>query len=119
MALDGLEASVAAGRSGPVITLSGAADLVSAAELTALISGQLSRGTVELTIDASGLRFADTASIRVLVLAATTLNERGGRLVLLHPQRPVARILAVLGVAEMFTIRRATMGEPEAEAGAG
>jgi anti-anti-sigma factor len=103
--------------SGPVITLSGAADLVSAAALSALFPGQLTGVTVELSIDASGLRFADTASIRVL--AARTVNERGGRLVLLHPQRPVARILAVLGVAEMFTIRGATLGEPEAEADAG
>jgi anti-anti-sigma factor len=101
----GLEAAVAAGQSGPVITLSGETDLVSADELSTLISGQLSAGTMELTIDASGLRFADTASIRALVLGARTLNDRGGRLVLLHPQRPVARILAPLGVAEMFTIR--------------
>jgi hypothetical protein len=41
---DGLDASVAAGRSGPVITLSGEADLISVAELSALLSGQLSGG---------------------------------------------------------------------------
>jgi anti-sigma B factor antagonist len=114
-----LEASVAAGASGPVITLSGETDLVSVAELSALISGQLSRGTMELTIDLAGLRFADTGSIRALVLAARTLNERGGRLVLLNPQRPVTRILTVLGVDEMFTIRGGTPDEPEAEASAG
>ena len=69
-----------------MITLSGEADLVSAAELSALIAGQLADGTQELTIDASGLRFADTSAIRALILAARTLNERDGRLVLLHPQ---------------------------------
>lgn len=104
MAQDRLQASVAAGSSGPVITLSGEADLASVAQLSALIAGQLSGGTLELTIDASDLRFADTASIRELILAARTLNERGGRLVLLHPQRPVARILTVLVVDGMFTI---------------
>ncbi len=119
MAQDRLEASAAAGPSGPVITLSGEADLVSAVELSALISGQLSAGTVELTIDASELRFADTASIRELILAARTLNERGGRLVLQHPQRPVARILAILGADGMITIVTETPEEPEAEAGAG
>jgi anti-anti-sigma factor len=116
---DRLEAAVVAGPSGPVITLSGETDLVSAAELSALISGQLVGGTRELTIDASELRFADTASIRALVLAARTLDARGGRLMLLRPQRPVARILAVLGVAEMFTIEGETLGEPEPEADAG
>ena len=80
--------------------------------------GQLARRALELTIDASDLRFADTASIRALVLAAGTVDERDGRLVLLRPQRPVARILAVLGVAEMFTIEGETLCEPEAEAGA-
>ena len=119
MAQHSLEASVAAGPAGPVITLTGEADLVSAAELSALISGQLAGGTQELTIDASGLRFADTASVRELILAARTLNERGGRLVLLHPQRPVARILAILGVDGTFTIVGGTPGGPEADGSAG
>jgi anti-anti-sigma factor len=114
-----LDASVAAGRSGPVIMLSGETDLVSVAELSALLSRQLSGGTVELTIDAAGLRFADTASIRALMLAARTLKERGGRLILLHPQRPVAKMLAMLGADQMFTIRGETAGGPEAEASAG
>ena len=119
VAQDGLAASVAGGPSGPVITLSGEIDLVSVAELNALLSGQLAGPTLQLTIDASDLRFADTASIRALVLAARTLNERGGRLVLLHPQPPVARIMAVLGVEGMFTIRGKTAGEPGSEASAG
>jgi anti-anti-sigma regulatory factor len=53
------------------------------------------------------------------MLAARTLNERGGCLVLLHPQRPVARILALLGVDDMFTIQGETPDEPPAEASAG
>jgi hypothetical protein len=31
------------------------------------------------------------------VLAARTLHERGGRLVLLNPQQPVTRLLTLLG----------------------
>jgi len=68
-----LQAAVAAGQSGPVITLTGEVDLVSVAELSALTSGQTAGGTRELTIDASGLRFADTTSTRALMLAARTL----------------------------------------------
>jgi anti-sigma B factor antagonist len=119
VAQDRLEAAVAAGRSGPVITLTGETDLASVAELSALLSGQLAGGTRELTIDASGLRFADTASIRALMLAARTLNERGGRLVLLHPQQPVATMLELLGADDMFTIVRETPGQPEPEASPG
>ncbi len=62
MTADSLGASVGAGPSGPVITLSGETDLISVAELSALIARQLSGGTLELAINASELRFADTAS---------------------------------------------------------
>jgi anti-anti-sigma factor len=99
-----LEASVAAGVSGPVIVLSGEADLTNVAELSALISAQLPDGTRQLTIDISGLRYADSASIRTLVLAARTLKQRGAGLVLLHPQAPVARILTLLGADQMLTV---------------
>lgn len=119
MRRDRLEASVADGQSGPVITLSGETDLVSLAALSALLAAQLSSGTLELTIDASGLRFADMPSIRALMLAARTLNQRGGRLVLLHPQRPVVRMLALLGADRMFTICAQTPDEPGAGASAG
>jgi anti-sigma B factor antagonist len=99
-----LEASVAAGQSGPVITLSGEADLTSVAQLGALLSAQLSDGPRELTIDVSGLRFADSATIRTLVLAAKTLKEQDGSLVLLHPQRPVIKVLELTGAGRMFTL---------------
>jgi anti-anti-sigma factor len=110
-----LAASVAAGESGPVIILAGEADLTGAEQLSALITGQLAGGTRKLTIDVSGLRFADSASIRALVLAARTLKERGGRLVLVDPQQPVARLLALMGAEQMFTIRVRTrdMQDPE------
>lgn len=45
-----LKASVAAGESGPVIRLSGEADLTTAAQLSAMITAQLSGGTRQLTI---------------------------------------------------------------------
>jgi anti-anti-sigma factor len=100
-----LETWVAAGEYGPVITLAGEADFTNAARLSALMSAQLSDGTEHLTIDMSGLRFADSASIRALVLAARTLQERGGGLLLLRPQQQVAGILALLGADQVITIR--------------
>jgi anti-anti-sigma factor len=110
-----LDASVAAGDSGPLITLSGEADITNAAELSVLVTGQLSGGTLHLTIDTSGLIFADTAVLRVLVLAARTLRQRGGELVLLRPQRTPVRVMEVTGTDQMFTIRGATeiTSEPE------
>lgn len=102
---DLLTVSVAAGESGPVITLSGEADMATATQLSAPITAVLARGTRCLTIDASELSFADSMSVRILVLAAKTLKERGGGLVLLHPQSAVARILEIMCADQVITIR--------------
>jgi anti-anti-sigma factor len=110
-----LRASVSAGESGPVITLSGETDVTTVAELSKLVTAQLSGGTLHLTIDAAGLSFADSASVRVLALAARTLQQRGGGLVLLRPQRVLTRILEVMGVDQMITIRGQTEIRPEPE----
>jgi anti-anti-sigma factor len=114
-----LTASVAAGASSPVVVLSGEADLTSAAQLNALITSQLSGGTRQLTVDVSGLRFADSASIRTLMLAARTLKERGGSLVLLRPQETISKVLDLLGAVQMFSIRQSIHDESESEDRAG
>jgi anti-sigma B factor antagonist len=108
-------ASVSAGESGPVITLSGEVDITTAAELNELITGQLAEATQQLTIDVAGLDFADTAAIRVLLIAARRLRQRGGGLVLLHPQRTLARVLEILGADEVVEIRGETEAGPEPE----
>jgi anti-sigma B factor antagonist len=108
-------ASVSAGESGPVITLSGEVDITTAAELNELITGQLAEATQQLTIDVVGLDFADTAAIRVLLIAARRLRQRGGGLVLLRPQRALARVLEILGADEVVEIRGETEAGPEPE----
>jgi anti-anti-sigma factor len=77
--------------------LSGEVDITNAAELSELVTGQLADGTLHLTVDVDRLDFADTAGIRVFLLAAKTLRQRGGDLVLLRPQRTLARVLEILG----------------------
>lgn len=100
-----LEISVAAGQTGPVLSLSGEADITTAAELTEALSAQLATGTRCLTVDLSRLRFADSAAIRALVLADRTLKGRGGGLALAHPQPGVARVLRLLGVDQAIEVR--------------
>lgn len=111
-----LTVSVAAGASGPVIVLSGQADLTCVGRLSAPITAHLASGTRRLTIDAAELSFADSMSIRILLLAAKTLKERGGGLVFLRPQPAVARILEILGADQVMAIRREAHGEPESPA---
>ena len=100
-----LEISVVAGEAGPVLTLSGEADLTTVAELSEALTAQLAIGARHLTVDLSRLRFADSAVIRALVLADRTLKKRGGGLALTHPRPVVARALSLLGVDQAIEIR--------------
>ena len=93
-----LEISVAAGESGPVLTLSGEADLTTVAGLSQALTAQLTSGVQNLPVDLSGLRFADSSVIRELVLAGRKLKDLGGGLELVNPQPAVARALSLLGV---------------------
>ena len=113
-----LDVSVTITERGPVVVLAGEADVTCEKELNELLSGQLAGGTTQLTVDVSGLRFADAASIRTLILAARALEEREGSLVLVHPQRSVARVIALLGVEQVFTIVTGTPAPPDAPGGA-
>ena len=99
-----LEISVAAGEAGPVLTLSGEADLTTVAELTDALTAQLAIGARHLTVPLSRLRFADSAVIRALVLADRALKKRGGGLALARPQPVVARALSLLGVDQAIEI---------------
>jgi anti-anti-sigma factor len=99
-----LEISVAAGQSGAVVVLAGEADVTSVERLNEVLTAQLSGKTTHLTIDASNLRSADSMAIRALWVAALILKDRGGRMVLWHPQQPVRRLLNLLGVDQTFTI---------------
>jgi anti-anti-sigma factor len=94
--------------------LSGETDLAGNAKLSVLITAELAAGVRHLTIDVSGLRFAGPTAIRTLILAALILKDRGGSLVLLRPQQPVARALANMGAEHMLTIRGAIQEEPDA-----
>jgi anti-anti-sigma factor len=106
-----LRTSVAAGESGPVVMLSGEADISSAGQLSDVLTAQLSGGAQQLMVDVSGLSFADSASVRALVLAGRTLRERGGTLVIACPQRAVARLLELMGVDEMLVVQGGAAGQ--------
>ena len=59
--------------------------------LREILATLLDTGVRLVTVDASGLSFLDSASMRVLVLAARALQGRHGTLVLTRPQPVVAR----------------------------
>ena len=113
--MNGFHASVTAGEAGPLIVLTGEVDVTNADQLSELVTSQIAGGTLHLTIDVAGLDFADTAGIRVFLLADKTLRQRGGGLVLLRPQRALVRVLQILRVDEVLTIRAGTEAAHEPE----
>jgi anti-sigma B factor antagonist len=100
-----LDITVETGEDGPVVRLSGEADTSAAGQLSDALSAQISGGTRHLTVDLSGLRFADSAAIRTLADAHLALQGRGGTLELADPQPLVARTLSLLGVDQVIPVR--------------
>lgn len=99
-----------------MVTLSGEADVTNVAELSQALTAQLASGARHLTVDLSGLRFADSSVIRALVLAGRTLKDRGGGgLTLAQPQPVVARALGLLGVDQAIEIRGGTSAGADPE----
>ena len=101
-----LSASIAAGETGPLITLSGSVDITNLAELSEVLADPRVNRTLHLAIDASGLSFADSMATRALALTAKILKERGGGMVLLNPQQLLVRTLELTGADQMMTIRQ-------------
>lgn len=100
-----LRVSLTNGQYGPVLALSGEADLTTLEQLNSALDAQIRTGAHFLTVDLSGLGYADSSSITALVRAARTLRDQGGELQLLHPQPTVARILSLTGVDQAVPVR--------------
>lgn len=116
-----LQTSVTAGASGPLIVLSGVADISTITQLSGVITSQLSEITRQLMmmIDVSGLRFADSAAIALLLLVARTLKGQGGSMVPIRPQPAVARAVTLADPDQIITIQGRTPRTPKSEGGRG
>lgn len=100
-----LEISVGTDRSGTVVSLSGESDMTTTGQLSDALTSQMTGGTQHMSVDLSGLRFADSASIRILLDAHRTLRSHGGVLELVNPHPNVARSLTLLGLDKLLTMR--------------
>jgi anti-anti-sigma factor len=88
-----------------MLVISGEADTTTAELLREMLATQLDTRPQVVTVDASGLLFLDSATLRVLVLAAKALRGRHGALVLAHPQPLVARLLEITGADTLLDVR--------------
>ena len=76
---------------------------------------QLAGGADHVTVNLSGLTFADSNSIQALVPAARTLQGRGGDIILPSPQPIVARMLSLPGADQMIQVQLGAGTRPEAD----
>jgi anti-anti-sigma factor len=90
--------------SGPVVVLSGEADLTSAGQLRELLASETQRAGRRLTVDVSDLCFVDSTALSVFLVTAKMLRERDGELVLMHPQKLVAEVLGLLGADKVIRV---------------
>lgn len=107
-----LDITVETGEHGPVVRLSGEADTSVAGQLGDALNAQITAGTRHLTVDLSGLRFADSAAIRTLIDAHLALKDQGGTLELASPQPLVARTLSLLGIDQVIAVQPPAGPEP-------
>lgn len=100
-----LTVSVASAESGPILVLAGEADVTSVERLDQALDGLLAGQAVRLTIDATDLRYVDSAAMRALMTAAMKARTQDGGVTLLNPQPPVARMLDLLCADQVLSIR--------------
>lgn len=100
-----LTVSVASAESGPILVLAGEADVTSVERLDQALDGLLAGQAVRLTIDATDLRYVDSAAMRALMTAAMKARTQDGGVTLLNPQPPVARMLDLVCADQVLSIR--------------
>ena len=81
-----------------VVTLNGELDHASAPGLRDRLGETLGTGAPTLTFVCDGLRFIDSAGLRLLMEMHHDLDADGGRVRVLHPVEQVARSMAVTGL---------------------
>jgi anti-sigma B factor antagonist len=103
-ALEEFSVTTAEGDRSALVTVTGDVDLATAERLAAAAQ-PLVRPDRDLVVDCSGIRFLDSAGLRVLLELNRRVHESGADLVLVGVAGPVARVLELGGVRGMFTVR--------------
>ena len=98
-----------------VVTLRGQLDLCDAVAVAAAL-GAVAVREPGIIVDLAGLEFIDSSGIAALVRGRRQAREAGGDLILAAPQQAVTRVLAVIRLADAFSVH-ATVEEAAEEAG--
>jgi anti-sigma B factor antagonist len=98
-----------------VVALSGELDLADAAIVAAELTAVAAREP-GIILDLAGLNFIDSSGVAALARGRRQARQAGGDLVVAAPQRQVMRVLAIIRLAEAFSVY-ATVEEAAGPAG--
>jgi anti-sigma B factor antagonist len=99
----GLSMVVDATGSVPILQLVGELDISSAPALRQQLT-ELLTSDGDVVVDLSGLTFMDSSGISVLIVAHKRARNQGRKMTLRHPGGPVAKVLAISGTDQVFSI---------------
>ncbi|MEU5088446.1 STAS domain-containing protein [Streptomyces sp. NPDC021356] len=91
---------------GPVLHVAGELDYAQAAALREQVGGLVLGAEQCLVIDLSGLEFCDSTGITALLAARQHAQTAGADVVLSGVPSNTLRILTIVGLDQVFTIRR-------------
>lgn len=98
--------SINTSEDGARVLVEGEVDVSNADELRDAVDSALALDAPEVTVDLSQVPYIDSTGIGVLVGAAHRATDAGKKLVVASPQKNVARVLGLLGVADDLNIRQ-------------
>jgi anti-anti-sigma factor len=86
------------------IKLTGRLDIIGTGEIEIKFAGYCAGQKVRVIVDLSGVDFLASIGIRLLVLTAKSVANRGGRMVLLNPDPNVHNVLDLAGIPSIIPI---------------
>lgn len=87
-----------------VVSVAGELDMYTAPRFEQQVRDALDNGRAPVVIDLSRCEFLDSTALGILLKAKKRLDEQTQRLVLVSPDRDVARIFEITGLDRVLTI---------------
>lgn len=98
-----MQTNVVAGEGYSIIQLIGKLDSDTAAKVEAVFT-ETTESQTRLLLDLAKLKYISSAGLRILLLAAKRVQQKGGYIVLFSLQPNVREIFDISGFSSMFTI---------------